>query len=61
MICTVCHEHMQQDLDSQGRLDWFCLNPGCKLNNPPVLPQECTRLLDEEKEKRKKEWYKNNQ
>ena len=32
MICTICNTHMQQDLDSQGRLEWFCLNPDCETN-----------------------------
>jgi hypothetical protein len=32
MLCEKCKQKMQQDLDRQGRLEWFCLNPDCETN-----------------------------
>jgi hypothetical protein len=43
--CKKCGDRMQQDLDSQGRLEWFCLNP---YHN---CTKDCRPEFDEHSEK----------
>lgn len=45
MRCHICKDLMQQDLDSQGRLEWFCLNPDCPTNEDILKDSEIQDAL----------------